>query len=153
MVCAIVRCMNGPSVNILTWASKSARMAVAVLLCVSLFSSGLMAAPDCGARCCCGIHSQVRVLHSMPMMVPTPKGCCGGNEPRPCDIQGTQTYELPEVLYTGSYHSTRNGLGALLGQAPADMSKYTSDGTDKLIAINQNFRSPPLYLQHLAILA
>ena len=133
--------------------TKSLCIFVSALLCISLFTAGLMAAPDCGTRCCCSIDSQVKGQHTMPMKIQSPQGCCGGNASMPCDIQNTQPHELPDALLTSSYSYNPQTMSSVVGQASFEPATFDSAGAKYSASINQHFRSPPLYLQNLAILA
>jgi len=133
--------------------SKPICIGVAILLCFSLFAGSLMAAPDCDARCCCSAMSQVGARHAMPMKIQSSQSCCGGNAPMPCDIQNAQPHELPDALFTSSHNLNLPTMASLVGQnavAPATDQSTCARHAD---SINHHFRSPPLYLSNLTILA
>jgi hypothetical protein len=133
-------------------ATKVIRLFISVLLCISLFAAGLMAAPDCGARCCCSTASPVNVLHTVPMKIQSQLGCCAGSGPMPCDIQNAKPHELPDALLSGSSHIHVPTMDLLVDHdavEPDASASVTASFSDN---IYQHFRSPPLYLTNLAIL-
>ncbi len=148
---SIIRHRQGRA--LLSAASKVTCIGVVLLLSVSLFATGLMAAPSCGTRCCCGITSQVRAPHALPMKIQAPQGCCSGNAPVPCDIQGALPHELPDVLIASSHYSNLQTMSAQMGPASIESADCTSAFTVCPLIRDQHFRSPPLYLANLAILA
>lgn len=134
-------------------AYKILRMFISVLLCVSLFATGLMAAPDCGARCCCSVTSQTQAQHGMSMKIQSQLGCCGGSAPMPCDIESAQPHELPDALSASSSRLNIPILGSLSAQISVEPAASVSSITNFSETINHHFRSPPIYLANLAILA
>jgi hypothetical protein len=137
---------------VMNWAAKALHIFISVLLCVSLFATGLMAAPDCGARCCCSAASQMSTHHAMPMKIQSSKGCCSGNAPMPCDIQNAQPHELPDALLAASPNINVPAMDLLVDHdavEPDASASVTASFSDN---IYQHFRSPPLYLTNLAIL-
>ena len=137
----------------LTAATKALSIFISALLCVGLFTTGLMAAPDCGARCCCGVTPQVGAQHAMPMKIQSPQGCCAGNTPMPCDIQNTQPHELPDALSASSSNLNIPTLDLLVVQIPVESAANTNTQANHSDSINHHFRSPPIYLTNLTILA
>ena len=140
-------------VLVMNWAAKTLRICVSALLCASLFATGLMAAPDCGTRCCCSANTQMPTQHAMPMKIQSPQGCCGANGPMPCDIQSAQPYELPDALFANSYNLNPPAMGSFGGLGAVVSNAGDDAGACHPFSINHNFRSPPLYLANLAILA
>ena len=138
---------------VMNWAAKAIHIFISILLCVSLFATGLMAAPDCGARCCCSAASQVNTHHAMTMKIQSSKGCCSGNAPMPCDIQNAQPIELPDALSASSHNVNLPNTGSLAGQNVLESDTNASSIFSFSEIINQHFRSPPIYLSNLAILA
>ena len=144
--------MNWAAKKTLTLPAKALRIFISALLCVSLFATGLMAAPDCGA-CCCWVASQVQAQHPMPAKIQSPKGCCAGSGPMPCDIQNAQPHELPEVLFTSSTNLNPPNMGSPGCQDNNDTTASAGACANYSDLINHHFRSPPIYLANLAILA
>jgi len=132
-------------------AAKILRIIISVLLCISLLATGLMAAPDCGASCCCNTSTPVQ--HAMSMKIQSPQGCCGGNGPMPCDIQNAQPHELPDGLLANSCNLNPPAMGSFVGLGAVVSNAGNDAGVCHPFSINHNFRSPPLYLENLAILA
>jgi len=145
--------MKKASGHILTLTLKVTCIGIVLLLCVSLFATGLMAAADCGTRCCCGITSQVRAQQAMPMKIQSPQSCCTGSDPMPCDIQNSPPHKLPDALFTSSHNSNLPTIISLVGLDSVDPTPDAGGCTNHSVSINQHFRSPPLYLANLAILA
>lgn len=133
--------------------TKALRIFISALLCVSLFATGLMAAPDCGARCCCSVNTQMQAQHAMPMKIQSPHSCCAGSGPMPCDIQRAQPHALPDALLVSNHNLNLPTMGSAVGLDTVESNAGDSAGVHHPVSINHNFRSPPLYLQNLAILA
>jgi len=145
--------MNRATNKTLTATSKALRLFISALLCVSLFATGLMAAADCGTRCCCGITSHSHVQQAMPMKIQSPQGCCTGSDPMSCDIQNTIPHELPDALFASSSNINQPTMDSLLNQDTVEPAAVACGYANHSVSINQHFRSPPLYLANRAILA
>ena len=130
---------------------KTACIALALMLCGILFTTGVSADPGCGVKCCCQSTS-VNQHHNSVKQIRSSMGCCTGAPVVPCDLEAAPSFELPEFTISsiGNSFSNAIGLTGILTDSLGDQHDYRVKFSFQFV--REKSKSPPIYLQNLSFL-
>ena len=122
-----------------------------LLLCAGIFGGAAMGSGGCGIKCCCQTGPS-HMKSSAVMQMRSQMGCCSGGILNPCDLQGTEPVELPELVLTPLRENPLNSDDST--PSLPSINDYGQQKNKKTISQTQDaqFNSPPIYLQKLSFL-
>ena len=122
-------------------------LALAFMIGGSMLANGLMAAADCGMRCCCQI-APPRMQHSPQKQMRSLMNCCSSAPLKACDLQSSRPFELPQVIPASccGLHHIAFGPAVVINEFLSDGHKSGENYIHQLA--DPTFNSPPLYLKN-----
>lgn len=138
---------NGTGLFIL----KAMCIALTLILGTSLFAMGAVTEAGCGEKCRCH-RRPMNMDHSMGGTVPLSADLCNGDPLIPCNVESSQTSELPQFI-SGSV-----GFNYTPTVGPADLiadsvtNKHDSRSEVSYQFSREQSRSAPIFLQNASFL-
>ena len=131
---------------------KALCFGLALILGVCLSAAGVMAASSCGMKCCC-LSKPTSRHHASQEQIRSSMGCCSGSSQMPCDLVAATEIKLPEISLASSTVHLPTGVGPAshISDELIDQHGFRSHVFDQ--RAQENFRTPPLYLQNLSFLS
>ena len=130
---------------------KATCVALALMLGGILFTTGVVADPGCGVKCCCQ-SNLINQHHNSVEQIRSSMGCCSEDPVIPCDLQSGPTNGLPVITLASNCCDLANSVGL-----PGILTDSLNDRHDFRVGCSFQFvqeksKSPPIYLQNLTFL-
>lgn len=127
---------------------KTVSIFIILILSGSLLATGLMASGECNIDCCCKMRKHSNTQKQMQI----PQGCCSQASQKPCDMQSSKPFDLPEAVFVskGVYGPDFFNFETIQISDNADQIDLSDDHTYHLA--ERKFRSPPLFLKNRSFL-
>ena len=125
---------------------------LALMLVACLSAAGAMAASGCGMKCCC-LSKPTSWDQAPREQMTSSVGCCSGSPQMPCDLVADTGVKLPEISLAASTGQLPTSVGPanLFSDGWIDRHGFRGHVVDQ--RTQENFRAPPIYLQHLSFLS
>jgi len=143
--------ITGPNFIFPAALRKGVRIAVAALLCLSLYATGIMASQSCGV-CCCNSLSQMSSLDPTDLDAQSSHGCCSPSKEESCSVEAAQAHELPVALSSEGQQQHRISTGIVPGDINAVKGETSTHRSSAFSFCNQNFQSAPIFVQNMSFL-
>ena len=139
--------MNWNATGIGLLISKATCVVMTLFLGVSLFAAGAFAELGCGENCCCH-RSTMDMYHSKEMRVDLSAGFCNVNPMIPCDLETSQTSELPDFIIFSVDANQPNTVAPKGINTDFIIDRHNSRAGYLCQSVPESSPSAPIYLQN-----